>query len=224
MEAASKLRRRSGSFARPSRRHREVRLHAMAPLEESSLFMVISPTFARSRWLSSSRSVGGPALQRRLAAGEELLAPVSQPRRSHPELARRPSSGSPRSMRRIVSVSRRAEDRAARVRRQLPPPPRARGTSGLSCVCPWPPPWPSICPPVRCPTKLKCGRRDAARRSLGISPKKVVFLCIGFAQVHNRRRIGVDSARDRSLRRLAVPLAGLPGLEEPCRDERGSSP
>jgi hypothetical protein len=49
------------------------------------LLIVISPTFARSRWISSSRSSAGP-LERGLGAGEELLAPLRQGRRRHAKL------------------------------------------------------------------------------------------------------------------------------------------
>src|SRR5262249_1095647 len=95
------LRRGKGRFA-SSLWHRSSR---------SSLFIVISPTLARSRWISSSRSSASRLFKAVWPPARNASRHCASVAAVTPSSRARLSRDSPRNRRRIVSVFRRAEKR-----------------------------------------------------------------------------------------------------------------
>ena len=75
------------------------------------MFIVISPTLARSRWISSSRSSAGRLFSALCPPARNCSRHWASVAAVTPSSRATPSSASPRSRRRIVSVFRRAENR-----------------------------------------------------------------------------------------------------------------
>ena len=158
---------RASAFAPPPQRQREFGLRPMASVQEPLIVHRDLADLGPQALDLLVPLVGGPTLQRRLAARQKVLSPLGQRRRRHPELAGDPierlAPQQPED--RLRLPSRREAPRLAH-------PVRLRGgrratpqsLSDFPSVSPWSPPsGASWCSPVRCPRKSWGGRSPVSR-------------------------------------------------------------